>query len=48
VPFTEYVGFCLVWLALAVLIVDGLRAQRRRANPAAVPPAADVATRSQH
>jgi chloramphenicol-sensitive protein RarD len=47
VPFTEYVGFCLVWLALAVLIVDGLRAQRRRANPAAVPPAADVATRSQ-
>jgi chloramphenicol-sensitive protein RarD len=48
VPFTEYVGFCLVWLALAVLIVDGLRAQRRRANPAAVPPAVDVATRSQH
>ena len=30
VPFTEYVGFCLVWLALAILVVDGLRAQRRR------------------
>ncbi len=28
VPFAEYLGFCLVWLALAVLALDGLRAQR--------------------
>lgn len=30
VPLTEYVGFCLVWLALIVLIVDGLRSSTRR------------------
>jgi chloramphenicol-sensitive protein RarD len=29
-PPAELVGFCLVWLALIVLTVDGLRAQRRR------------------
>src|SRR5579859_411432 len=28
-PATEFVGFALVWLALIVLAVDGLRAQRR-------------------
>jgi chloramphenicol-sensitive protein RarD len=33
-PVAELVGFCLVWLALIVLTVDGLRAQRRRAEPA--------------
>jgi chloramphenicol-sensitive protein RarD len=27
-PAAEFVGFCLVWLALIVLTVDGLRAQR--------------------
>ncbi|HZC70937.1 MAG TPA: EamA family transporter RarD [Jatrophihabitans sp.] len=27
-PVTEFVGFCLVWLALIVLTVDGLRSQR--------------------
>jgi chloramphenicol-sensitive protein RarD len=30
VPLAEYVGFCLVWLALIVLTVDGLGEQRRR------------------
>ena len=29
VPPAELVGFCLVWLALVVLTVDGLRSQRR-------------------
>jgi chloramphenicol-sensitive protein RarD len=29
VPFAEYVGFCLVWIALIVLSVDGLRHQQR-------------------
>ncbi len=48
VPFTEYVGFCLVWLALTVLVVDGLRAQRRRAGTASAPQGADAATGSQH
>ena len=33
-PTAELAGFCLVWLALIVLSVDGLRAQRRgRARP---------------
>ena len=32
VPFAEYIGFCLVWLALIALSVDGLRSQRRRAR----------------
>jgi chloramphenicol-sensitive protein RarD len=32
-PVAELVGFCLVWLALIVLTVDGLRAQRRRIEP---------------
>ena len=40
VPPAELAGFCLVWLALIVLTVDGLRAQRRAAitatDPAAV------------
>jgi chloramphenicol-sensitive protein RarD len=48
VPFAEYVGFFLVWLALTVLIVDGLRAQRRRAGAALPSQGADVATGSQH
>ncbi len=30
VPFAEFLGFCLVWLALIVLTVDSLRSQRRR------------------
>jgi chloramphenicol-sensitive protein RarD len=34
VPFAEYIGFCLVWLALIVLTVDGLREQRRRQSRA--------------
>ncbi len=25
VPFAEFIGFCLVWLALIVLSLDGLR-----------------------
>jgi chloramphenicol-sensitive protein RarD len=29
VPFAEYIGFCLVWLALIVLTVDGLHSQHR-------------------
>ena len=37
VPFAEYVGFCLVWLALIVLTTDGLRHRARtRAEPAPV------------
>ena len=37
VPRTEFVGFCLVWVALVVLAVDGVRHQRfaRRPAPAA-------------
>jgi chloramphenicol-sensitive protein RarD len=31
-PFAEFVGFCLVWLALIVLTVDGVRHQRRNAR----------------
>jgi chloramphenicol-sensitive protein RarD len=27
-PAAEFVGFCLVWLALIILTVDGLRSQR--------------------
>src|SRR5205814_6499447 len=27
-PATEFVGFCLVWLALIILTADGLRSQR--------------------
>jgi chloramphenicol-sensitive protein RarD len=34
VPFAEFVGFCLVWLALVVLTVDGLRNQRNSARAA--------------
>jgi chloramphenicol-sensitive protein RarD len=30
VPFTEYIGFCLVWLALVILTADGWLAGRRR------------------
>jgi chloramphenicol-sensitive protein RarD len=38
VPFAEYIGFALVWVALAILTTDGVRAQRRAAGrrPAAV------------
>lgn len=32
VPLAEYVGFCLVWIALIVLSVDGVRSQRRSAR----------------
>jgi chloramphenicol-sensitive protein RarD len=32
VPLAEYVGFCLVWLALIVLSVDSVRNQRRTAR----------------
>jgi chloramphenicol-sensitive protein RarD len=34
VPFAEFIGFCLVWLALIVLSVDGLRHQRPSARAA--------------
>jgi chloramphenicol-sensitive protein RarD len=34
-PVAELVGFCLVWLALIILTVDGLRAQRSRSAPTA-------------
>jgi chloramphenicol-sensitive protein RarD len=33
-PPAELAGFCLVWLALVVLTVDGLRAQRAGRQPA--------------
>jgi chloramphenicol-sensitive protein RarD len=36
-PATEFIGFCLVWLALIVLTVDGLRAQRAARQPALEP-----------
>lgn len=32
VPFAEFIGFCLVWVALIVLSVDGLRHQRAAAQ----------------
>jgi chloramphenicol-sensitive protein RarD len=32
VPLAEYIGFCLVWLALIVLSVDSVRNQRRAAR----------------
>ena len=40
VPFSEYIGFGLVWLALIVLVVDGLGESRHRriAEPAEVAP----------
>ena len=31
-PFAEFVGFCLVWVALIVLTGDGVRSQRRSAR----------------
>lgn len=34
-PATEFVGFCLVWVALVVLTVDGLRSQRAQRQLAA-------------
>jgi chloramphenicol-sensitive protein RarD len=38
-PGTEWIGFGLVWLALIVLTVDGLRAGRRRpADPVSLGP----------
>lgn len=37
VPVAEFVGFCLVWVALAVLTVDGLRQQRRVPPQRSVP-----------
>lgn len=36
-PAAELVGFCLVWLALIVLTVDGLRNQRNSRQAAAAP-----------
>jgi chloramphenicol-sensitive protein RarD len=39
VPASEYIGFGLVWLALIILSVDGLRGQRRRAAPTELPAA---------
>jgi chloramphenicol-sensitive protein RarD len=36
-PAAELVGFCLVWVALIVLTVDGLRSQRSAGRPAAEP-----------
>jgi chloramphenicol-sensitive protein RarD len=32
VPFAEFIGFCLVWVALIVLSVDGIRHQRAGAR----------------
>jgi chloramphenicol-sensitive protein RarD len=37
-PPAELVGFCLVWLALIVLTVDGLRSQRNARRPATPDP----------
>jgi chloramphenicol-sensitive protein RarD len=34
VPFAEFIGFCLVWVALIVLTVDGLRHQRSNSRMA--------------
>jgi chloramphenicol-sensitive protein RarD len=36
-PTSELIGFCLVWLALIILTVDGLRSSRRAVPVAAVP-----------
>jgi len=36
VPLAEYIGFCLVWVALIVLSVDAVRIQRRSAREARV------------
>jgi EamA domain-containing membrane protein RarD len=39
-PLAELIGFCLVWVALIVLTVDGLRHQRtssRAINPVVEP-----------
>ena len=33
VPFAEFIGFCLVWVALLVLTWDGLRFRSRRPAP---------------
>jgi chloramphenicol-sensitive protein RarD len=44
VPFAEYVGFCLVWLALIVLTVDGLRAQQRTRSSVSLDPRRGAAT----
>ena len=41
-PATEFVGFCLVWLALIVLTVDGLRNQRATRQLAECAEAASV------
>jgi chloramphenicol-sensitive protein RarD len=37
-PTAELIGFCLVWLALIVLTVDGLRHSRRDRRPGVVEP----------
>jgi chloramphenicol-sensitive protein RarD len=41
-PATEFLGFCLVWLALIVLTVDGLRSQRASRQLAECAEAASV------
>ncbi len=41
-PVAELIGFCLVWLALIVLTVDGLRHQRRSRRAAAIESALSV------
>jgi chloramphenicol-sensitive protein RarD len=43
-PRAELIGFVLVWVALVVLTVDGLRAQRRAERPAPPEPLAESAT----
>jgi chloramphenicol-sensitive protein RarD len=42
-PRAELIGFVLVWVALVVLTVDGLRAQRRAERPAPPEPLAESA-----
>jgi chloramphenicol-sensitive protein RarD len=41
-PATEFIGFCLVWLALIVLTVDGLRSQRAQRELADCAEAASI------
>jgi chloramphenicol-sensitive protein RarD len=41
-PVAAFVGFCLVWLALILLTVDGLRHQRANRDPRVAPEAVSV------
>jgi chloramphenicol-sensitive protein RarD len=48
VPFAEFIGFCLVWVALIVLSVDGLRNQHRSFRAGRAARAAAVEVHAQH